>query len=95
MSEQPLPHGIVGSEHRGARVFCISAPDAQVLADRLALVLGEHMDSDDEMHLTYNAVQSGWKHDPGRAGWLGKPPHTQLFFEYTALLVLRAPLADE
>ena len=35
------------------------------------------------------AVQSGWQHDPGRPGWLGRPPHTQLFFEYTALLVLR------
>jgi hypothetical protein len=47
------------------------------------------MAGDDEMHLTYNGIQSGWQHDPGRTGWLGPSPHTQLFFEYTALLVLR------
>lgn len=91
MTAQPLPDGTVGSEHLGARVFCISAPDAQTLADRLALVLGEHMASDDEIHLTYNAIQSGWQHEPGHAGWHGRPPHTELFFEYSAVLVLRAP----
>jgi hypothetical protein len=94
MSNQQLPDGIVGSEHLGARVFCISAPDPQTLANRLALVLGEHIDSNDEMHLTYNAIQTGWDHDPGRQGWLGRPPHTQLSFEYTALLVLRDHVED-
>jgi hypothetical protein len=94
MTQQPLPDGIVGSEHLGARVFCISAPDAQTLADRLALVLGEHMASDDEMHLTYNAIQSGWHHEPGHGGWLGHEPQTHLFFEYTALLVLRPPTGN-
>lgn len=90
MNEHGLPEGIVGAEHLGVRVFCIRASDAQQLADQLALVLGEHMAADDEMHLTYNAIQSGWQHDPGRAGWLGRSPHTQLYFEYTALLVLRS-----
>jgi hypothetical protein len=89
VSSKELPDGTVGSEHLGVRVFCISAPDAQQLADQVALVLGEHMAGDDEMHLTYNGIQSGWQHDPGRTGWLGPSPHTQLFFEYTALLVLR------
>lgn len=88
--QRELPDGTVGSEHLGARVFLIAAPDAQGLADRLAIVLGEHMDEDDEMHLTYNAMQSGWHHEPGRAGMRGRTAHTQLFFEYTALLVLRA-----
>jgi hypothetical protein len=95
MSEQPLPDGIVGSEHLGARVFCISAPDSQTLADRLALVLGEHMACDDEMHLTYNAIQSGWQHDAGRDGWPRRPAHTQLFFEYSALLILRSATVDD
>lgn len=90
MKENELPEGTVGAEHLGARVFCISASDPQQLADHLALVLGEHMASDDEMHLTYNAIQSGWQHDPGRPGWLGRSPHTELFFEHTALLVLRS-----
>jgi CO/xanthine dehydrogenase Mo-binding subunit len=88
--ERELPDGIVGSEHLGARVFLISAADAQGLADRLAIVLGEHMEESDEMHLTYNAMQSGWHQDPGTAGVRGRRSHTQLFFEYTALLVLRA-----
>ncbi len=91
MSDLELPQGIVGSEHLGVRVFCISALDAQSLADRLAVVLGEHMATDDEMHLTYNAIQVGWQHDPGRAGWPGRPAHTQLLFEHSALLVLRPP----
>jgi hypothetical protein len=90
VNEDGLPEGTVAAEHLGVRVFCISASDAQQLADQLALVLGEHMASDDEMHLTYNAIQSGWHHDPGRPGWLGRSPHTQLYFEYTALLVLRS-----
>lgn len=89
MNSHQLPEGTVGAEHLGVRVFSISAPDAQQLADQVALVLGEHMADDDEMHLTYNAIQSGWQHDPGRQGWLARPTHTQLFFEYTALLVLR------
>jgi len=90
VNEHGLPEGTIGAEHLGVRVFCISATGAQQLADQLALVLGEHMASDDEMHLTYNAIQSGWQHDPGRSGWLGRSPHTQLYFEYTALLVLRS-----
>jgi len=89
MDEPELPDGAVGSEHLGTRVFVITAHDPQGLAERLAVVLGEHMDSGDEMHLTYNAMQSGWEHDPGRVGFLGRAAHTQLFFEYTALLVLR------
>ena len=91
MSYLELPRGIVGSEHVGVRVFSITAPHAQQLADQLALILGEHMAAEDEMHLTYNAIQSGWQHDPGRAGWMGRSAHTQLIFEYAALLVLRSP----
>lgn len=91
--EWELPDGTVGSEHLGSRVFLIAAPDAQGLADRLAIVLGEHMEEGDEMHLTYNAMQSGWQQEPGRAGVRGRTSHTQLFFEYTALLVLRSRVA--
>jgi hypothetical protein len=94
MSDFELPDGIVSSEHLGARVFCIAAPDPQQLADQIALVLGEHLATDDEMHITYNALQTGWQHDPGRTGWLGREPHTQLFLEYTALIVLRASACE-
>lgn len=93
MSDVELPEGIVGSEHLGVRVFCVAAPNPQQLADQIALVLGEHLGPQDEMNLTYNAIQTGWQQDPGRPGWLGRPAHTQLFFEHTALLVLRPPAA--
>lgn len=89
MNEDEQPHGAVGSEHLGVRVFCITAPDSQQLADQIALTLGEHLAAEDELHITYNALQTGWRHDPGRSGWLGHEPHTQLRLEHTALVVLR------
>jgi hypothetical protein len=90
MSDFALPGGVIGSEHLGVRVFCASAPDPQQLADQIALLLGEHLAADDDMHITYNALQTGWQHDPGRPGWLGREAHTHLFLEYTALIVLRS-----
>ena len=84
---------------RGARMTVDRRPSAlptlQTLADRLALVLGEHMACDDEMHLTYNAIQPGWQHGAGRDGWRTRPDHTQLFFEHSVLLVLRPPIVDD
>jgi hypothetical protein len=91
MSDFALPNGVIGSEHLGVRVFCVTAHDPQQLADQIALLLGEHLAADDEIHITYNALQTGWQHDSGRAGWLGREPHTHLFLEYSALLVLRPP----
>jgi hypothetical protein len=95
MSESALPDGIVGSEQLGVRVFCVAAPDPQQLADHIALVLGEHLSADDELHVTYNALQTGWEHDAGRPGWLGREPHTRLYLEYTALLILRASASED
>lgn len=90
MSASELPEGIVGSEHLGVRVFCVAAADPQQFADQVALVLREHLAADDDLLITYKALQTGWQHDPGRPGWLGRDSHTQLFLEHTALLVLRA-----
>jgi hypothetical protein len=95
MSEFELRDSIVGSEHLGVRVFRLAAPDPQQLADQIALTLGEHLAADDELHITYNALQTGWQHDPGRPGWLGREPHTRLYLEYTALLVLRASASED
>jgi hypothetical protein len=40
----------------------------QELVDRLALVLGEHVNDGDELHVTYNAMDaSGWHRRAGRA----------------------------
>jgi hypothetical protein len=89
MTGPEFADGIAGAEQEGVRVFTITAAGPQQLADQVALVLGEHLAADDEMHITYNAIQTGWPHDPGGSGWLGRSAHTQLFVEYTALLVLR------
>jgi hypothetical protein len=95
MNEFELPDGIVGSEHLGVRVFCVAASDPQQLAQQIALILGEHLAADDDLHITYNALQTGWQHDPGRPGWRGREAHTQLFLEYTALVVLRASGSED
>ena len=65
----------------------------QGLVERLALVLGEHMADGDELHVTYNAMQSGWQDHAPRKGNLIRPPEagwTELRFKYSAFVVLRA-----
>jgi hypothetical protein len=84
---------IVLAEEGGVRVFYIAASTMQNLVDRLALVLGEHMHDDDELHVTYNAMQSGWTEHPARTGHVLRAPEqgwTELHFEYSAFVVLRA-----
>jgi hypothetical protein len=84
---------IVLAEEGGVRVFYIAAATMQDLVDRLALVLGEHMHDDDELHVTYNAMQSGWTEHPSKKGHVLRAPEqgwTELHFEYSAFVVLRA-----
>jgi hypothetical protein len=84
---------LVLAEEGGVRVFYIAAPTMQDLVDRLALVLGEHTHDDDELHVTYNAMQSGWtEHAPKKGHVLRGPEQgwTELHFEYSAFVVLRA-----
>jgi len=83
---------LVLAEEGGVRVFYIAAPTMQDLVDRLALVLGEHMRDGDELHVTYNAMQSGWTEHPPRKGHRLRTPEqgwTELHFEYSAFVVLR------
>src|SRR5206468_2631796 len=83
---------LVLAEEGGIRVFYIAAPTMQDLVDRLALVLGEHMHDNDELHVTYNAMQSGWQEHPPTKGGLTRRPEggwTELRFEYSAFVVLR------
>ena len=86
-----LPDGIVGSQHLGVRVFFVSAPSSQELIDRIAVILGEHLDSGDELHVSSGAMQNGSQHHPGLKLPQADRPWTELFFEYSALIVLRAP----
>ncbi|HEY4277618.1 MAG TPA: hypothetical protein VGM91_05330 [Conexibacter sp.] len=89
-----MPGGeIVLAEEGGVRVFYIAAVTMQDLVDRLALVLGEHMRDNDELHVTYNAMQSGWTEHPAKKGHVLRAPEegwTELHFEYSAFAVLRA-----
>ena len=87
------PEDLVLAEEAGVRVFYIAAPSMQELVDRLALVLGEHMHDGDELHVTYNAMQSGWTEHPAKKGHVLRAPEqgwTELHFEYSAFVVLRA-----
>lgn len=82
------------AEHHGVRVWSIVAPTQQELADRIALVLGEHMTDHDELHITHAVVQSGAE-DRLRRHLLRKPESwMELTFEYSALVVLRGQDAD-
>jgi len=85
-----LPDATVGSEHLGVRVWSVQAPSQQGLVDRMAVILGEHMADDDELHISYNAMQNGAQ--PRQRTHLLKAPEqwNELFFEYSALIVLRA-----
>ena len=91
MSEpSQLPDGTVGSQHLGVRVFSLSAPSMQELIDRIAVILGEHLDTSDELHVSFNSMQNGSQQHAGQKLLQTARPWTELFFEYSALLVLRA-----
>lgn len=80
------PEGIIAAQQEGVRVFWIAAASMPDLVERLALVLGEWLAENDELHVTYNAMQSGFRQFPparNRDQW------TELHFEYSAFVVLR------
>jgi hypothetical protein len=85
-----LPDGTVGSQHLGVRVFSVSAPSMQALIDRITVILGEHLDAGDELHVSFNSMQNGSQQHSGQKLLQTPQPWTELFFEYSALLVLRA-----
>ena len=83
---------LLSASSAGVRVFWISAPSKQELVTRMALILGEHLQLRDELHVSYNAIQNSSTTYPGRAGTLLQDPvapWTELGFEYSVMLVLR------
>jgi hypothetical protein len=77
------------SEHRGVRVWSVQAGSQQGLIDRIAVVLGEHMADDDQLHVTYAVVQNG-SQEHVRPRMLRDPDvWTELQFEYSPLIILR------
>jgi hypothetical protein len=92
------PSDVIAAEEGGVRVFWIAADTMQGLVDRLAVILGEHMADGDGLHVTYNAMQSGWQdHAPRRGNLIRRPEAggTELRFEYSAFVVLRARCSAE
>jgi hypothetical protein len=77
------------AEHQGVRVWSIIAPTQQELADRIALVLGEHMTDHDELHITHAVVQNGAETKSRRHVLREDETWTELSFEYSAVIVLR------
>jgi hypothetical protein len=77
------------AEHNGVRVWSIVAPTQQELAERVALILGEHMTNDDELHITHSVVQNGSQNKVQQRFLRQPEAYTELFFEYSAVLVLR------
>lgn len=83
----PDPAGeVLMAVEGGARVWWIACPTMQALIDQLAIVIGEHMSDNDELHVDYNAMQTGWQVHPKR---LTRPEWIELHFEYSAVVVLR------
>lgn len=60
------------------------------LIDQVALVLGEHMADGDDLHVSFSGMQNGSR--PRQRQHLLKAAEewTELYFEYSALIVLRA-----
>lgn len=88
-SPSPLPDGVLTSQHLGVRVWWITAPTLQEMVDRLAVVLGEHMQESDDLHVSYNGMQNGWQ-ERAKVRLLREPERwTELSFEYSALVILR------
>lgn len=62
----------------------------QGLIDGMAVILGEHLDQGDELHVSFNSMPNGSQEHAGQKLLQTSRPWTELFFEYSALLVLRA-----
>jgi hypothetical protein len=75
------------AEADGTRTWTVWAATREELLERVTLIFAEHVHDDDEIHIAYNAMQTGWQnHPPANTN---EPSFTQLFFEYSALVVVR------
>lgn len=85
--DEPLVLG----EGDGVRTLYCHAPSMRQLMETLTAMLSEHVSDADELHVSYSAMQSGWQEQsapsPGYAAAPGA--WTQIFFEYSAVVVLR------
>ena len=88
-----MAHGIdaleqtLANEHDGTRTWIVRSSSPEELLRRVTLIFAEHIHDDDEIHIAYNAMQSGWRDNPPNAEHASS--FTELFFEYSALIVTR------
>jgi hypothetical protein len=88
LPDEELVHGELGA----VRILYLQAGSLAELGQRLAVLLSEHMTDEEDCHVSYSSMQSGWhQHAAPRRGVFGAPeqPWTELFFTYSALVVLR------
>lgn len=79
-----LEHMLV-NEHEAIRTWTVSGSSREELLHRVTLILAEHVHDDDEIHVAYNAMQTGWRDHTPEDG----STFTEVFFEYSALIVVR------
>jgi hypothetical protein len=85
-SEDTLEQILV-DEAEGTRTWAVSAASREELVRRVTLTFAEHVHDDDEVHIAYNAMQTGWRDQPPHDA--DQSSFTELFFEYSALIIIR------
>lgn len=84
--DDTLEHTLV-EEREGTRTWAVWGSTREELLERVTLIFAEHVHDDDDVHIAYNAMQSGWRdHPPSGAD---EAPFTEVFFEYSALIIVR------
>lgn len=78
---------ILVDEHEGTRTWAVSGSSREELVHRVTLIFAEHVHDDDEVHIAYNAMQTAWRDQRPSDG--RRSSFTELFFEYSALIVVR------
>lgn len=74
-------------EREGTRTWTVWAASREELLERVTLIFAEHIHDDDELHIAYNAMQTGWRQHPPSDN--DGSTFTELSFEYSALIVTR------
>jgi hypothetical protein len=75
------------SQGEETRTWTVWGSSREELLHRVTLIFAEHIHEDDEVHVAYNAMQSGWRDQTPSADH--DSTVTALFFEYSALIVIR------
>ena len=91
---------ILIGEERGLRTWMCAGPDRLALMRTVHDVIAEHAREDDDVRVSYTAMQVGWTQHPeipAARRCAAQPAWTELFFEYSALIIIRdrrAPSAE-